>query len=1064
MLSRRPSATTKNKALFGKSRCTRAESWIIAGFFATTCSVRATDAVSLGEASNFGVLGGSTVTNTGPSVITGNVGVSPGTSITGFPPGVVNGTMHAGDSLAAQAHAAGNLAYGQVAAQPVTLNLSGQDLGGLTLLPGVYRFDSAAQLTGVLKLNTGGDPNAVFHFQIGSTMISAANSSVVLMGLAGVSEQNIVWDVGSSATLGSDSAFLGTILANTSINLTTGASLLDGRAIALNGAVTLDTNAVAIPVAVPVGNIWSGNASNLWSGANWSPMQSGAVSGTLAPNADVVFSVTGVAPQNQNTILDGDATIASLTINDPAAVTISGAHLLTISGAGITISGGAGLATINSNLLLTGQTQAVTVNNSSGLVVNGVISGANGLTKAGVGQLTLGGANAYTGPTAVLQGTLRAAAANTIPSASAVSVSAGGVFDLNNLGQSVGSIAGSGGIKLGTALLKAGSDNTDTVYAGVISGPGSVQKLGTGVLALTGVNTYRGSTTVSAGTLEIDGSIAGSGLVSGGTLRGTGAIAGNLVNDAAVSPGTSGAPGALSIGGNFTQGSAGLLNIRLASPSSYSKLMIAGSAALGGTLNLSYLGGFKAKPGDAFEILAAAGGVSGKFSNFIDAHATGTILDLKPVYEKNDVLLRATQGSFANLPSGGGSSPGSGAPGGAGSGEHAPVNLTPNEQVVAKALDNLAVAQPGNRLVGVLDTLHISQLPGALSLLSPEDFASIFTTGLNISHIQVGNIERRLTEVRQGGAGFSDSGFSASDSRGAQYFDGKTVLAQEDKGGKEFIAPSAEHDYRCGFFISGTGEWGDLESTERARGSSFTTGGVTVGADYRVNQHLVIGAAVGYANTSSKLNSGGRLGVDSGRASLYATVYQGGFYVNAIAGAGYGSYDTRRRTVGGLASGNTDGTDFNALLGTGYDFHLGAFTVGPIASVEYATTGIDGFSEHGSLGALHIDSQSQDSLQSAVGLRAAYTKQVGRMKLTPEITAQWQHEYLTSSSSVDAGFSSGRSFTVQGPDIGRDALLLGAGVSVQLSSQIAIFAYYTGELGRANYTVHSVNGGVRVAF
>jgi type VI secretion system secreted protein VgrG len=207
--------------------------------------------VALGPTvSTFAVLGGSTVTNTGPSVITGNLGVSPGTAVTGFPPGVVTGgTIHAGDATAAQAQSDLTTAYNSAVASvcPGGNNLSGQNLGGLTLTPGVYCFNSSAQLTGALILNAGGNQNAQFIFQIGSTLTTASNSSVIVNnGQAG----NVFWQVGSSATLGTGTAFAGNILALTSITLTTGATILQGRALARNGAVTLDTNTVGIPVIV----------------------------------------------------------------------------------------------------------------------------------------------------------------------------------------------------------------------------------------------------------------------------------------------------------------------------------------------------------------------------------------------------------------------------------------------------------------------------------------------------------------------------------------------------------------------------------------------------------------------------------------------------------------------------------------------------------------------------------------------------------------------------------------------------------------------------------------------
>lgn len=199
-------------------------------------------APSLGTAESFAVLGGSTVTNTGPSSITGNLGVSPGTAVTGFPPGVVTGTIHSADAVALQAQADVTTAYLDLAAQACDVDLTGDDLGTLTLTAGVYCFPStSAQLTGDLVLDAEGDPDAVFIVQIGSTLTTASNSSVVLIN--GAQPCNVFFQVGSSATLGTATAFVGNVLALASITLTTGASL-SGRALAQTGAVTLDTNDV----------------------------------------------------------------------------------------------------------------------------------------------------------------------------------------------------------------------------------------------------------------------------------------------------------------------------------------------------------------------------------------------------------------------------------------------------------------------------------------------------------------------------------------------------------------------------------------------------------------------------------------------------------------------------------------------------------------------------------------------------------------------------------------------------------------------------------------------------
>jgi hypothetical protein len=201
-----------------------------------------TDFPVLGSASSFAVLGGSTVTSTGLSVLTGDLGVSPGTAITGFGPGVVIGTIHAGDAVAAQAQSDLTTAYNALAGLACETNLTGQDLGGKTLAPGVYCFSSSAQLTGTLVLDARGDANAVFIFQIASTLTTATNSSVVMINGGRVC--NVFWQVGSSATLGTGTVFAGSILAYASITLTTGVSL-SGRALARTGAVTMDTDTVS---------------------------------------------------------------------------------------------------------------------------------------------------------------------------------------------------------------------------------------------------------------------------------------------------------------------------------------------------------------------------------------------------------------------------------------------------------------------------------------------------------------------------------------------------------------------------------------------------------------------------------------------------------------------------------------------------------------------------------------------------------------------------------------------------------------------------------------------------
>lgn len=328
--------------------------------------------ISLNTAQDFGVLAGSAVTNTGPTVVNGSVGVSPGSSVTGFPPGiVVGGTIHSADAVAAQAQTDLTAAYNTAAGLACGTDLTGQDLGGLVLTPGVYCFDTSAQLTGTLTLDLQGDPNAFFLFQIGSTLTTASASSVLLINSGATTcPPNVFWQIGSSATFGTGSSFIGNVLALTSITMTTGSGL-NGRVLARNGAVTLDSNTITAcaatcpiitvnPATLPNGQVGILYGATITASGAAGPFTFTVTSGTLPPGLTLNLGtglLSGIPTTNGTSNFTITATDAGLCSGSRAYSLVIGA-----AGTGIPSLDGRGLAIL---ILALGGTAVFLLNRTS---------------------------------------------------------------------------------------------------------------------------------------------------------------------------------------------------------------------------------------------------------------------------------------------------------------------------------------------------------------------------------------------------------------------------------------------------------------------------------------------------------------------------------------------------------------------------------------------------------------------------------------------------------------------------------------------------------------------------
>jgi outer membrane autotransporter protein len=398
----------------------------------------------------------------------------------------------------------------------------------------------------------------------------------------------------------------------------------------------------------------------------------------------------------------------------------------------------------------------------------------------------------------------------------------------------------------------------------------------------------------------------------------------------------------------------------------------------------------------------------------------------------------------------------------------------PNAAAVGAAIDSakkrLAEVPPndskGRSVIELLTFKSINQKDELCELLDDripaEEVTAVFTLGFSQANIQSDNLSRRMLAIRSPAAP-SATGFTINS--GVREFSmglaGPT--GPEGKSGPPVVQPPPQN--RWGFFVTGIGEFTKVDDTSVAHGYYLPTGGVIFGADYLVSPHFAIGLTGGYSHTNGDLLYSS-LDVDNGTIGAYATAFGGGFYVNGAVTGVFDDYETHRDAFLGTASGDTNGRDFNALVATGYEWRSGGLTIGPTFSYQYTYVEFDGFTEHGSLLPLTFPDQNANSSRTALGGKISYDWHVGHAVVRPEFRAAWQHEFGDTENSIIASFANGagNSFSVNGPEIGRDSLLIGAGAAVIFNDRVSVYAYYDGELARTNYSSNNVSAGVRVSF
>jgi outer membrane autotransporter protein len=982
-------------------------------------------------ASNYALLGGTAISvgGPGPNAITnGHVGLWSGatSNISGFPPATVSGITRSGATAAiiatgalttGQAMADLQRAHTGLAGMPSNVNLSNVDLGTVApLSAGVYTFNEMASLTGALVLDAQGQNNVAWVFQIGTSLTTAANSTVTFINLGsnGGSDLGLFWNAGAAITIGDNNTTAGNYIAGTSISftgITTTVGVGGTRALALaavsfagpgainalggggrEGGLMYDSNGnvvpippaivvppdvippdvvppdvvppvvippvVVPPVVAPGGLV----VPPVVPGTAYTGSVLLSSTGAYAPGASGVILVPGTAYATSSMTVDGlsrnGSADASLTITT-ATVALSGVNTYTggtlVDGA-VLIASSANLPT-NRNITLTNGGSLI-LNQSVNGVFGGVASGTGSVTKLGSGTLTYLGANSYTGGTYVSGGALVASTV-TLPANQKVTVASGSalIFD-----QAV-----------------------DGTFGGAITGGGAIQKRGVGALTFTIPTTS--TIDVQAGRFYLNTGVGRTTVSAGALLGGTGTITGNLVNHGTVSPGTS--PGTINVTGNYTQSATGNLVIELASASSFDQVVVTGTASLAGGLQVNTLGNYNPL-GRSFTFLTAAGGVSGTFGPLAGNLTSSAATRASVVYAPTTATLVFSQLPFAGFAE------------------------TPNQEAVA------AAAQDVPELTAVLNTLPLAgQFPAALNALSPQGY-------------QV----------------WSDFAFAHSTSLADRLMRDNRAISSHDE-----------------YYFEGGQRRGRSRSDLDVGSSRYTSSHGLVGGNHAVTADTAVGAFFAFGKTTAGLGSAGsQTTVKDKTLGVRAAWVGGPLFAEALVAYGFNRYESTRPIefpgTSAVATSFTRGHQWTAGMTVGKHLTSGRLTASPFVGLLASRWTGNRFTEEDA-GAFNatVHRQSARSLRSQLGVEGRLM--LGRLQ--PHVRGAWLHEFSNDSRGMNASFG-GVDYTVVTRRAPRDTALYGAGLDFVLGPRAFLYTNVAVQSGGTTKVLNEWNAGVSISF
>jgi len=897
---------------------------------------------------------------------------------------------------------------------------------------------------GTLQLGNGGTTGNIGSSTVNDAGALAFNHSNALTFGGVISGAGAVQQIGAGTTIltgnntytGATSINAGTLQMGTANAL----SSLTPVTVASGATFALNNFNQTVSSLAGAGNVTLGSAT-LTAGNNLTNTTfSGVISGS---GGFTKAGIEGLTLSGHNTYT-GATNIAAGTLQMGIANALSASTPVTMASAtGFSLNGfdqtiaslaGTGNVALDSATLTTG-------GDNSSTTFSGLVSGSGGLTKVGSGIFTLSGGNIYTGATNISAGTLQMGTSNALSSSTPVTVASGAIFALNSFSQTIGSLAGAGNVTLGSAILTAGGNNSDTTFSGVMSGAGSFTKTGAGVTTFSGTNTYTGATTVNAGTLLVNGSIASSsGLTvnAGGTVGGIGNLPKTTINGGTLSPGNS--IGTIAISGSLSFVGAGNYMVEV-SPAAADKTNVSGSpgtATLAGALSAVGTGGSYAV-GTKYTVLNATGGVSGTFGSL---SVSGSFGSTKPhiEYDANNVYLVLDPNALSLA------------------------GLTPNQRSVATMVNTVLQSGAPPAVFTGLFNLSAAQLPGALDQLSGEVHPSTASVLLDESLYARSAILGRLRQASYGG----NTQMASLSSGGPMAYSGgeeMTALAYAKSPIVTKAPPLTPQQpaYDVVFWAQGFGAWGRFDSDGNAAVVRRDLAGFFSGVDTRVGTNGRLGVAAGYTGSRNALDSRGNSSVESGHLAGYGGWSVGNFNLRAGGDYAWHSIDSSR-TVVFPGFFDTDTARYNGstaqIFGeAGYGFAFGKVAVEPFAGAAWVRLQTDGFNERGGAAALTVAANSFEVGYSTLGIRAATTIPLAYdMMLVPRASAAWQHAFETVTPADTLAFQGvGVPFVIAGVPIARDSLLAEAGLDLAIGRSATIGISYVGQIAN-NVQDHAAKG------